>query len=105
MAYGLLKGKWWAHTAVRILSLLAIVGTLLGMVVGLLMVSPVLSLAGAYGSVMSGFVSLAYAAIAFSCLLGILLPAAIYRYMGRPHVKAYFATTEPTAEARTSNVT
>jgi len=105
MAYGLLKGKWWAHTAVRILSLLAIVGTLLGMVVGLLMVSPVLSLAGAYGPVMSGFVSLAYAAIAFSCLLGILLPAAIHRYMGRPHVKAYFATTEPTAEARTSNVT
>jgi hypothetical protein len=92
MAYGLLKGKWWAHTAVRILSLLAIVGTLLGMVVGLLMVSPVLSLAGAYGSVMSGFVGLAYAAIAFSCLLGILLPAAIYRYMGRPHVKAYFTT-------------
>jgi len=94
VAYGLLKGKSWAHTAVRLLSLLAIVGALLGVGISLVVVLPVLSLAGAYGAVMSGIVSMVYAVIAFSFLLGVLLPAAIYWYMSRPHVKAYFARRE-----------
>ena len=94
VAYGLLKAKPWAHTVVRLLSLLAIVGALLGTVVGLVVVSPVLSFVGAYGPVMSGVVGMVYAVFAFSFLLGVLLPAAIYWYMGRPHVKTYLGVKE-----------
>jgi len=104
VAYGLLKAKPWAHTVVRLLSLLAIVGALLGTVVGLVVMSPVLSLLGAYGPVMSSIVGMVYAVIAFSFLLGVLLPAAIYWYMGRPHVKAYFAVTGSARESQTTGV-
>jgi len=98
VAYGLLKAKPWAHTVVRLLSLLAIVGALLGTVVGLVVVSPLLSLVGAYGPVMSGVGGMVYAVFAFSFPLGVLLPAAIYLYMGRPHVKTYFGVRESAGE-------
>jgi len=58
------------------------VGAALATGVGLVVVSPLLSFVGAYGPVMSGVVGMVYAVFAFFFLLGVLLPAAIYWYMG-----------------------
>jgi hypothetical protein len=86
MAYGLLKGKGWARTIVRVLSVFMIAATLLTMIVVVAVLFPVLSLAAAYAPV--------YGVVALLIVVGILLPAAIYWYMGRPHVKEYFGVRE-----------
>jgi hypothetical protein len=88
MAFGLLKAKGWARTIVRVLSVFTIAATLLTMIVVVAVLFPVLSLAAAYAPLT------VYGLVALLIVVGILLPAAIYWYMGRPNVKAYFRVRE-----------
>jgi hypothetical protein len=88
MAYGLLKAKGWTRTIARVLSVFAIAVTLLTMIVVVAVLFPVLSLAAVYAPLM------VYGFVALLIVVGILLPAAIYWYMGRPNVKAYFRVRE-----------
>jgi hypothetical protein len=73
LAYGLLKGLNWARVAVRVLNALAIVIFLAAPVLLAFLGSPiVIPAAGA--------------------IIGLILPVAIFWYMGRPHVRDYFSS-------------
>jgi len=91
MAYGLVKGKEWARVTIRILSGLAVLGVLISIAAVTVMVSPALVMAGTFAPFMGGIIAMVYGILALAALLGIAVPLAIFWYMGRPHVKAYFA--------------
>lgn len=96
VAYGLLKRREWARTIVRVLCALVIVIVSLAMIAGTAILVPVLSLAAAYAPLMGDFLAMVCGIAASAFLVGILLPAGIYWYMDRAHIKAYFTTTNPT---------
>jgi high-affinity Fe2+/Pb2+ permease len=53
--------------------------------------SPIVFVAGAFAPAMSSFIAMFYGVMVASALLGIALPVAIFWYMGRANVRAYFA--------------
>jgi hypothetical protein len=88
LAYGLLKGLNWARVTARILAILAIVGTLASVALLLVFQSP-LTPASELTQLIGGSVYLI--GISVGTIIGLVIPVAVFWYMGRPNVKAYFA--------------
>jgi len=101
VVYGLLKGRAWAYIVVRLLCALSMVAAVLGTIVIVAIVSPLLSLAAAYSPLTSGMIVMVFGSTAVVFIMGFFVPVAIYWYMGRPHVKAYFRV-EKSANERLS---
>ena len=91
ITYGLLKRKRLMHAIVRVLSVLAVVGTLIVIVlVAVLVWSPDLLGVGPSVPLTSGNVTVLYGGLTIMILLGIIVPVLIFWYVARPHVKEYF---------------
>jgi hypothetical protein len=92
LVYGLLKRKDWARVVVRILSLLAVIGVLAAIVYSMLVMFPIMSVAGAYVPFMGSIIGMVYGILAVTAVVAIIPPVVIFWYMGRANVRAYFAT-------------
>jgi hypothetical protein len=102
IAYALLRGKGWARILVRLLSVPTVAAALFCLALVVIVTYPLLSFAAPLPPELGSLIAVVYEVMASLFSIGILVPVAIYWYMGRPQVRAYF-TSEPAREAPTSN--
>lgn len=84
LAYGLLKALGWARVIVRVLAALAVAGILASAAGVILFVNELNPSIG-------GMAYVIYIILAFATMVSLVIPAVIFRYTGRPHVRRYFA--------------
>jgi hypothetical protein len=118
LAYGLLRGVNWVRVLVRIVTALAVVGSLISLVLAAMFVPALLSLLSNIASqfnqmvaanppppelitttqiiqLVGEIVSLGavtiYGVLGIEVVTGVVIPAAIFYYLGRRNVKAFFS--------------
>jgi len=94
LAYGLLRARELARAIVRFLAASCIIVVLIFSGFAMLITSAALTAAGpVFGNLpfIGAVATAAYVTIAIAALLGIVFSSLVFWYMGRPHVRAYFA--------------
>jgi len=87
--YGLLSGRNWACAIVRALSIIGAIGALITVALVAMTIVPALSLASEFNT-SGGLVEMIYGFLILASIIGIILPCAIFWYLGRQHVRHYF---------------
>jgi len=98
IAYGLLRGKGWTRILVRLLSVLSIVAAVSCIALVVIVTYPLLSFVGPLPPEIAGLIAVVYQVMVSVSLACILMPVAVYWYMGRPRVRAYFTVKDPARE-------